>query len=78
MTSKVEIKSRGIRGGDYSPIKETGNAVTFIDGTNYISVDSFEGQGASYKRRNKAEIEIKLGDVHWKGTANDLYELLKK
>jgi len=76
--AKVEIKTRNKIGGEFSPIKETGNAVVFIDGTDFISVDAFMGRGDTYKKRDKAEIEISIGNTRWKGTAEDLYELLNK
>jgi hypothetical protein len=76
--AKVDIKTRGVRGGEFSAIKETAHVVVFVDGADYISVDSFEGQGNSYKKRNKSQIEIQIGDAYFKGTAEELYEILKK
>lgn len=74
----VEFKTRGVKGGDFSQIKKTANAVVFVDGVSYISVDSFNGRGDSYSQREHSEITISIADVSWKGTADDLYELLRK
>ena len=74
----VEFKTRGVKGGEFSPVKKTANAVVFIDGVSYISFDSFKGQGETYSQREHSEITINIGDVNWKGTSDDLYELLRK
>lgn len=76
MSAKVEIKTKGVRGGEFSAIKETAQAVVFVDDSIFISVDSFEGQGKTYKRREKAEIYIGLKNGNWIGTAEELDVIL--
>ena len=78
MSAKVEIKTKGVRGGEFSTIKETALVVAFIDGTDFISIDSFQGAGNTYKRSDESEIEIKIADLRFKGSASDLYRLLAK
>jgi hypothetical protein len=79
MTSSVEIKTRGKRGGDFSAIKEVGQVVAFVDrASDYISVDSYEGFGKDYKKRSEALIEISVNGVQWKGTAEELSIMLSK
>ena len=77
MKAKVNLKVRGVRGGSPTWNPDKGEVITFIDGErNYISVDAFEGRGTQYKRREKSAIEININDVEWKGTAEELAELI--
>ena len=76
MSAKVEIKTRGVKGGEFSQIKETAEVVVFVDDEIFISVDSFEGQGKTYKRRDKAEIHIGLKNSNWIGTIEELEVLI--
>lgn len=44
--------------------------------TNFI-VDEWEGQGANYKRRDRAIITFKFRDLEWTGTFEELANNLK-
>ena len=83
MKASVQYTTRGIKGGAQSPYRTTGSINILMDGgymnwkPSYIYVDSFQGQGDTYKSREKSEITIQHGDKEWTGTMDELINILK-
>lgn len=68
------VITQGPRGG---AIKRSTQGSCEIDTTETsFFVDNWEGQGESYKRRDKALITFKFRDFEWQGTFEELYNNL--
>jgi hypothetical protein len=77
MKANINLKVIGVRGGSPSYNENKGQVTTFVESGNnrqqFISVDAFEGNGSSYKRRDDAHITIHdmYGRV-WQGSFAEL------
>jgi len=78
--ANLDVSIIGTKGGKPNNKYNIGYVRANIDdGKMDIAVDAFEGQGKSYKRREKALITIyNVNDIVFKGTAKELIEQLKK
>lgn len=74
--SSLDLKVTGVRGGNASWIEDKGSVVVFVDGSDYISVDAFQGRGNEYKRREECEIQIVIDSRIWKGTKDEFSVVL--
>lgn len=77
----INLKTQGVRGGSPSWSENKGYVAVFIDDTqnrDHIIVDSFEGIGENYKRREQALISIDIYGVTWEGTKDELKEMILK
>lgn len=76
----LSIETQGIKGATTNKKVNLGYVQTFLKHEqDYISVDNFEGQGATYKQREQPEIKIvQNGEELFKGTKYELFELLRK
>ena len=77
--AQLNIKTQGIRGGN-PQYKENIAAAALILGhsEDKIVVDVFDGQGATYQRRETESIEIiQNGKVLFSGNKYELFEILK-
>ena len=77
--SQIIITAQGIRGGKFTPAKETGFIKVHIDtnfhdqNINCIMVDAFKGSSDDYARRDESEITIVIGGVtYFKGSIKAL------
>lgn len=80
--AQLQFSTRGIKGGNPTPYKATGSVSIMVD-TGYtdwnndcIYIDCFQGQGQTYERREQSEITITKGNKEWKGTFDQLVNLL--
>lgn len=75
----LAVKTQGIKGGNPQYKENLGLVTTFIGHSeDFISVDNFEGQGDSYKKREMTEIKIvQNGTVLFQGDKYELFEKLK-
>ena len=79
MASFINIQTQGIRGNAISKTERKGSVMVIVDDTeNRISIDSYSGNGDTYKRRSKALINIVMGDDIFSGTIAELKEKLFK
>ena len=64
----------GIKGNTPKHNSNLGRVTTTIEGLSNgsISIDVFEGQGETYKRRSDAEITIRFGEIFFEGTLTEL------
>lgn len=76
--SKLSLSTIGVKGCTTKRTENIGKVAVDIDNSqDYISIDAFEGQGQTYKRRELSEVEIsQSGDVIFKGTFTDLCKKL--
>lgn len=73
MEAKINLKITGVRGGSPSYSENKGRVTTFIDNNDdFITVDAFEGLGATYQRRKECEIEVCIAGKTWRGTKSEL------
>ena len=82
--SSLEIQTSGVRGGNRSRIRMTGEVVVRVDynGINdgfNVYFDSFTGQGPTFKKREKTIINIFAdnGFTMFSGTAEQLCDILR-
>ena len=76
MAKTVDITTNGVRGGA-PKFSTTGMIeVTDHDEEFHVAVDCYEGRGNSYKEREKIEVHIQIGDNVFRGTVDELKELL--
>jgi hypothetical protein len=73
-------KEQGIKGGNFNN-KNVGFAILEVKGKGNsrisISIDTFEGTGKDYKRKEKELIKISSPEFGtWSGTADDLKALI--
>lgn len=81
MKLNLRNTTQGIRGGKNNH-KDVGYSLTTVNKNGsaivQISVDTFEGEGSTYKERENAHIEIYFpGFEMWKGTPEQLKAALK-
>lgn len=77
----LSLKLRGVKGGEPKWIDKMGSVNCFIDYSDYqkIYIDSFQGAGDSYKRREESLITIiKDQELIFEGTFTELVEKLSK
>lgn len=73
MESRISCKTIGVKGGSPKYKENMRLVCTFIDGSDdYISIDGFQGNGDSYKRREKSLITIHIGGFSFEGTKDEL------
>ena len=83
MKATLEIRTQGVRGGDWTALKQTGATVIRLDydGTkdSRILIDAFVGQGINYQKRENCLINItdEKGKPVFNGTMNELIAKLK-
>jgi hypothetical protein len=82
MSDNLNVYIQGKRGGN-GKTQQAGYASLTVSESMFspsfiISVDTYEGHGNSYKKRDKALIHIKMGEVEntWTGTFEQLKEIL--
>ncbi len=76
MKKSINIHKIGIKGGQ-TKITKTGYARLETNNGNSISVDAYQGQGATYKERTEEEVQIIFADkTQWTGTFNQLKKQL--
>ena len=76
MASNIEIETTGVRGGA-SKTTTTGKVeVSHFNEEFHVAVDCYEGRGDSYKEREKIEVHIQIGNAVFRGTVDELKELL--
>jgi hypothetical protein len=68
------------KGNEPIHARDLGRVTTTIEGLSNgsISVDAFEGQGDTYKRRQDPEITIRFGETFFEGTLQELAKKLSK
>lgn len=78
MTAKLSFSRVGVRGGTKSWNSDVGQILLFMDGNgyDYIGADAFIGEGSTYRRRDKSQIMVKIGDKTWEGTKEELENIL--
>lgn len=82
-TSKLDISICGVRGKSLEVHDNKGQVIirtdqSFADLNSYISVDAFQGQGDTYKRREECNIEIcQCEKVLFSGTFDELCKAIK-
>lgn len=76
MANKIKIETTGVRGGA-SKNATTGKVeVSHFDEEFHVTVDCYEGRGNSYKEREEIEVHIQIGNDVFRGTVDELKELL--
>ena len=82
MTEKANLKTtvQGIKGGDFSPLKEKGCIISYVDKqANLITLDSFQGTGLDYEKREETLITIRRdGKNYFNGTFDELCIALRQ
>lgn len=78
------VAKKGIKGGVSKTTKEGYVRLFFGEGEfernkEYLEIDMFQGSGINYQKRKEPAIKIKFetGET-WKGSLNDLKEMLIK
>jgi len=76
----LTIRTQNKNGGNPQFKENLGMATIFLrHSQNFITVDNFEGSGATYKQREQALISIfENGAEVWKGTKQEFYKQLNK
>lgn len=79
MANNLSIKTQGKRGGNPTYKENIGYSNNFLGHPeDSILIDSYEGQGNSYKKRETLLIEIRHnGNLLFSGDKYELYEILK-
>lgn len=62
MSATIDLKVIGVRGGEPKWESNKGRIVVFGDTGSFVSFDAFDGQGPSYKRREKVCVEVSIPD----------------
>ena len=76
--ANLSIKTQGVRGGEPKFQENIAASTLFLHSEDRISVDVFEGQGNSYKRREREVIEIyENGKLLFSGNRYELFDILK-
>lgn len=76
--SFLSVQTEGVRGGKLSVESNKASVTTIIDHyAGKIIVDAFQGSGENYKRRERSLIRIKIGEVDWSGTAEELAQIFR-
>ena len=81
MAAELIVNTQNKKGNAPKLNYNVGRVDIFIDDSvsGYISIDSFEGQGDSYKQRESSEIAIYADGVEeFRGTLKELITLLNK
>ena len=78
MKAILNIHIQGVKGENYKSLNNKGCSVSTIDNKGTITIDSFEGQGNTYRRRLNSLIEIQQDTVKWTGTFEELINKLTK
>ena len=80
MKTQINLKTQNKRGNEPNYKEDLGYITTFIEGKHNasISIDMFDGQGETYKRRETPIISIFYGGLKaFEGNTAELIEKLK-
>jgi hypothetical protein len=74
----LEVKVQGVRGGTPQFLRVGYVNIFMCHPEDFVLVDSFEGQGDTYQRREQVLVKIVgNGEILFEGTKQELFEKLK-